>query len=59
MGVAKLSPLATVSLSLNVAGGYPTLTPLDDARARVQVQNASAARCLLGFTGNHKFTAEL
>jgi len=59
MRATPTATLATVSLSLNVAGGYPTLTPLDDARARVQVQNASAARCLLGFTGNHKFTAEL
>jgi hypothetical protein len=59
MRATPTATLASVSLSLNVAGGYPTLTPLDDARARVQVQNASAARCLLGFSGNHKFTAEL
>lgn len=59
MRAAPTATMATVSLSTNVAAGFPTLTTLDETRARVQVQCASAARCLLGFSGSHKFTAEL
>ena len=59
MRATPTATMATASLSMNIAAGYPTLTALDETRARMQVQNASAARCLLGFSGNHKFTAEL
>ncbi len=59
MRAAPTATIASVSSSANVAVGYPALSALDDSRARMQVQNAAAARCYCTFTGNHKFTAEL
>lgn len=59
MRATPTATMASIATSSNVAAGYPVLAALDEARARIQVQNASAARCYVGFSGNHKFSAEL